>query len=116
MSVLSELEKLSSAEDFFAFLKVEYDPAHLRVARLHILRRMGLYLAAKEFGGASEEEIFAGAKGALEQAYADFLESSPIEERVFKVLKDRDPNRAAAQKQSAPGAFVPLDQLTVIGR
>jgi nitrogenase-stabilizing/protective protein len=116
MSVLSELEKLSTAEDFFHYLNVMYEPAHLHVARLHILRRMGLYLQAQDFGGASEEQIFAGARQALEQAYSDFLQSSPIEERVFKVLKDRDPNRPAEQKQCAPGAFVPLDQLTVIGR
>jgi len=116
MSVLAELEKLSSAEDFFSYLKVEYEPAHLRVARLHILRRMGMYLAAKDFGGANDEGVFAGAQEALKQAYADFVESSPIDERVFKVLKDRDPNRAGAKPQCAPGAFVPLDQLTIIGR
>ena len=55
MSVLAELEKLSSAEDFFSYLKVDYDPALLRVARLHILKRMGKYLAAKDFSGDSEE-------------------------------------------------------------
>ena len=52
MSVLAELEKLSSAEDFFVYLKVDFDPALLRVARLHILKRMGKYLAEKDFGGA----------------------------------------------------------------
>ena len=56
MSVLAELEKLSSAEEFFSCLKVDYDPALLHVARLHILKRMGKYLAAKDFSGASEEQ------------------------------------------------------------
>jgi nitrogenase-stabilizing/protective protein len=116
MSVLAELEKLSSAEDFFSYLTVDYDPAHLHVARLHILRRMGMYLAAKDFSGASEESIFAGAREALQQAYGDFAASSPIDERVFKVLKDRDPSRAGPKAEAAPKAFVPLDQLTVIGR
>src|ERR1035438_370710 len=41
MTVLEQLTKLSSAEDYFRFLGVSYDPAVLNVARLHILRRMG---------------------------------------------------------------------------
>ena len=41
MTVLEQLAKLSSAEDYFRFLGVPYDPAVLNVARLHILRRMG---------------------------------------------------------------------------
>ena len=44
MSALEQLRKLSSAEDFFDALGVSYDPTVLRVARLHILRRMGEYL------------------------------------------------------------------------
>jgi nitrogenase-stabilizing/protective protein len=116
MSVLAELEKMTSAEDFFSYLKVEYDPAVLRVARLHILRRMGKYLAAKDFGGQSEEEIFAGTRETLLQAYRDFTASSPLGERVFKVLQDHDPSRAQKPAEPPAKAFVPLDQLTVIGR
>jgi nitrogenase-stabilizing/protective protein len=116
MSVLADLEKLSAAEEFFSYLQVDYDPAQLRVARLHILRRMGVYLAAKDFSSASEEAAFAGAREALQQAYGDFIESSPLDERVFKVLKDHDPDRAVRKTDCAPGAFVPLDQLTVISR
>ena len=116
MSVLAELEKLSSAEDFFSYLKVDYDPALLRVARLHILKRMGKYLAAKDFSGESDESIFAGTREALVQAYRDFAASSPLGERVFKVLQDHDPERAAPPAEAAPKAFVPLDQLTIVGR
>lgn len=41
----------------------------------------------------------------LERAYADFVASSPIDQRVFKVLKEgaADPKKAAA--------FVPLSEL-----
>jgi nitrogenase-stabilizing/protective protein len=116
MSVLAELEKLSSAEDFFSYLKVDYDPALLRVARLHILKRMGKYLAAKDFSGASGEQILEEARETLVQAYRDFTASSPIDERVFKVLQDRDPARPAPAAEPAPKAFVPLDQLTILGR
>jgi hypothetical protein len=116
MSVLAELEKLSSAEDFFTYLKVDFDPALLRVARLHILKRMGKYLAEKDFSGASEESVFTQTRETLVHAYHDFAASSPLGERVFKVLQDHDPDRKASQADDAPKAFVPLEQLTVIGR
>jgi nitrogenase-stabilizing/protective protein len=89
-SILEQLNKASSAEDFFALLGVDYDPKVVSVVRLHILRRMGQYLvgAREELVGLSEGDVAARCKAFLEQAYADFLEKSPLDERVFKVLKD----------------------------
>lgn len=110
MSVLDKLKSLSSAEDFFTTLDVEYQPEVLQVLRLHILRRMGQYLVSAEFEGKSEAEIFTAAQSMLKQAYADFITSNPMAERVFKVLKEHDPNRPPA-----PGpkpAFVTLTSLT----
>ena len=87
MTVLEQLAKLSSAEDYFSFLGVPYDPAVLNVARLHILRRMGdnLRKAGME---PYEEKARAYFRAHLERAYQDFVKSSPIKERVFKVHKD----------------------------
>jgi len=116
VGVLTELEKLHSAEDFFSYLKVDFDPALLRVARLHILQRMGKYLAGKDFSGASEETVFAEARETLAQAYRDFAASSPIGERVFKVLQEHDPSRKAASAGAAPKPFVSLDSLKITGR
>jgi len=104
MTVLEQLAKLSSAEDFFHFLEVPYDPAVLRVARLHILRRMGdnLREAPAEHDEARTRGYF---RAHLERAYRTFLNSSPIQERVFKVHKDAV--RAGASplvKLSVPGA------------
>jgi nitrogenase-stabilizing/protective protein len=88
MTVLEQLSKLSSAEDFFRFLDVAYDPAVLNVSRLHILKRMGEYLrqAAPE---ADESAARACFRALLERAYLDFVHSSPIAERVFKVPEER---------------------------
>nr|WP_244909418.1 nitrogenase stabilizing/protective protein NifW [Nitrospirillum amazonense] len=110
MGVLDELSRLSSAEDFFVFLEVPFDAAVVRVARLHILRRMGQYLRGSEvegvFAGLDEGEIRTLCRSHLEQAYQDFVASTPIAERLFKVHRD-----AVAPKQPAPKPFVPLAAL-----
>jgi nitrogenase-stabilizing/protective protein len=104
MTVLEQLMKLSSAEDYFRFLGVPYDPAVLNVARLHILRRMGdnLRESGKE---PNEEKARAYFRAHLERAYQDFVKSSPIKERVFKVHKD-----------AIRPAVAPLVHLSVLGK
>ena len=92
MTMLDQLEGLSSAEDFLEFLGVDYEPSVVHVARLHIMRRMGQYLRSSEVEGAlasaDDAALFALCKEHLAQAYADFVASSPIAERVFKVHRD----------------------------
>lgn len=109
MSIIDKLKSLGSAEEFFEVLQVEYQPEVLQVLRLHILRRMGQYLVSAEFDGMSEDEIYAAAQTMLGQAYEDFIESNPMAERVFKVLKEHDPNRPATP--GAKPAFVQLGSL-----
>lgn len=87
MTVLEQLLKLSSAEEFFHFLQIPYDPAVLNVARLHILRRMGDTLRNSPTAP-DEETALAHFRAHLEWAYQDFVRSSPLDERVFKVLKE----------------------------
>lgn len=88
MSLIDTLKQMSAAEDFFDFLGVDHDPAVLDVARLHIMRRMGEYLRRQDLDGMSDDELFLRAKADLEKAYGDFAASSPLDQRVFKVLKD----------------------------
>jgi nitrogenase-stabilizing/protective protein len=88
MTVLDRLRTLSSAEDFFCFLDVAYDPAVLNVARLHILKRMGEYLRESTLAEDDELTALLLCRTHLERAYSDFVKSSPLEERVFKVLQD----------------------------
>jgi nitrogenase-stabilizing/protective protein len=96
MTILKQLKGLSAAEEFFQFLDVAYAPAVLNVARLHILRRMGQYLAQDTLAQADDETARALCRAHLEHAYSDFVQSSPLKERVFKVLKD------AVKQPSAP--------------
>lgn len=88
MSTLDSLKGLSSAEEFFRVLEVPYDPRVLNVCRLHILRRMGHYMRAEDLAGGTDEIIRQRCKSFLERAYQDFVESTPLQERVFKVLQD----------------------------
>lgn len=88
MTVLNQLRTLSAAEEFFGFLDVPYDPAVLNVARLHILKRMGEYLRENTLAEADDDIARSLCRAHLERAYSDFVESSPLEQRVFKVLKD----------------------------
>ena len=105
--ILPRLRACSSAEDFFAELKVKYDPKVLAPARLHILKRMGQHLATEDFEGMPDRVIAARCHSFLERAYEDFVTSSPLKERVFKVLKDHDPSRPVK-----PGeAFVSFDDI-----
>jgi nitrogenase-stabilizing/protective protein len=115
MSVLERLRGLSSAEDFFSFLDVPFDPTIVQVARLHILRRMGQYLKGSQVDGAfddkGDEEIRALCRDHLDQAYQDFVASSPIQERLFKVHKE-----AVAAKPDVDRPFVSLTSLTATGK
>ncbi|QDP25349.1 nitrogenase stabilizing/protective protein NifW [Bradyrhizobium cosmicum] len=86
--ILAQLNSASSAEEFFALLGVDYDAKVVNVARLHILRRMGQYLAGEDFIGAADAVVAERCRAVLERAYADFVASTPIDQRVFKVLKD----------------------------
>ncbi|UVO33132.1 nitrogenase stabilizing/protective protein NifW [Bradyrhizobium arachidis] len=104
--ILFQLSKAGAAEEFFELLGVKYDPKIVNVARLHILRRMGQYLAAEDLTAATDAEVAKRCKAVLERAYADFVTSSPIDQRVFKVLKE-----AVAPRPKKAPPFVQLDRL-----
>jgi nitrogenase-stabilizing/protective protein len=91
---LDQLQQLSAAEDFFETLDVSYDPAVLRVVRLHVLQRFNTYIQQAE-GLAAMDETSGKALCAtlLARAYEDFLTSTPVQEKVFKVFKDQDAPR-----------------------
>ena len=114
MSVLQDLGRLSSAEDFFSYLDLPLEPQIVDVSRLHILHRMGQYLKGSEvdgaFEGLSDGEIKALCRTHLDQAYQHFVASSPIKERLFKVHKDA----VAPKEEPASNNFVPLDSLEVV--
>ncbi len=109
MNTIQKLMGLSSAEEFFVELDVAYQPEVVHVARLHILRRMGQYLREAELNTMDDDALRAACRDTLERAYGDFLTSSPIAERLFKVHQDAIKPSPAPEKP-----FVPLSALTTI--
>lgn len=108
--LLDRLSHLSSAEEFFNVLDVPFVPQVLNVARLHILRRMGQSIATLAASGRSDAEIRSACREALVSAYDEFTRKAPIETRLFKVLREHDPQRPKRD----PRPFVPFDSLTEV--
>lgn len=108
--ILDKLKSLNAAEEFFEALEVAYDPKIVAVSRLHILKRMGQHIASLDEMNGDDGAILGACRAALSAAYAEFEARSPIETRLFKVLKDRDPSAPFKPGQG----FVPLSDLTTL--
>lgn len=78
----ADLADLESAEDFLDHFGIAFDPAVLRVNRLHILQRFHDYL-----GNGTGAPDYAAYHAALARAYTDFVHSDALTEKVFSVLK-----------------------------
>ena len=86
---LQRLKELSSAEDFLQYFGVPFDQAVVNVSRLHILKRFFQYLRQDNLLDTTNEmALYAVYRQRLTRAYADFVASSPAQEKVFKVFQD----------------------------
>lgn len=102
-TVLDHISSLSSAEDIFTYLLLPFRQDVLNVSRLHIMRRMGEYLRSADFAGLDDDAAFLEARATLKRAYMDFVDSTPLQEKVFKVFKDEQAKHQAR--------FVAVDSL-----
>ncbi len=86
-------QSLVDAEDYFTFFELPFDPQVVSVNRLHILRKFSHNLEAVPLPGPelTKEEWRQRARQALEQAYQTFLQSSPQEQKLFKVFHQPSP-------------------------
>lgn len=104
------LEELSSAEDFFVFFGVDFEPSVVHVNRLHILQRYHDYLAKAE--NLLPDDLAArraSHRALLERAYRDFVHSDAQTEKVFAVFRQQgEPGfvglEAVAGAEPAPDA------------
>jgi nitrogenase-stabilizing/protective protein len=103
-SVLDQMHALSSAEDIFTFLLLPYDQGVLNRARLHVMKRMGDYLARVDLAALDDDSIYLEARRALKQAHADFVDSSPRAQKALKIYTQ------------PRGNIVPIEGLQLAGK
>jgi len=86
---LQQLKALSSAEDFLQYFGVPFDQQVVNVSRLHILKRFFQYIRQENLLAQTDEvALFTLYREQLVKAYADFVKSTPAQEKVFKVFQD----------------------------
>ncbi|MDO8769611.1 MAG: nitrogenase stabilizing/protective protein NifW [Burkholderiaceae bacterium] len=86
---LQQLKALSSAEDFLQYFGVPFDQQVVNVSRLHILKRFFQYIRQENLLAQTDElGLYTLYRAQLVKAYADFVKSTPAQEKVFKVFQD----------------------------
>lgn len=86
---LQQLKALSSAEDFLQYFGVPFDQQVINVSRLHILKRFFQYIRQENLLAQTDElGLYTLYRAQLVKAYADFVKSTPAQEKVFKVFQD----------------------------
>ncbi len=91
---LEEFNKLVNAEDYFKFFGIEYDQKIVSVNRLHILQKFSEYIKGIDSDNSElkESEILSKYSEALQNAYQLFIESTPQEQKLFKVFHQKPKN------------------------
>ncbi|MBE9059821.1 nitrogenase-stabilizing/protective protein NifW [cf. Phormidesmis sp. LEGE 11477] len=88
---VSQFNRLKDAEEYFDFLELSYDSQTLNINRLHILRKFS-ELAQDIDKNQNDAQTLSAYRQALQTAYDLFLSSSPVEQKLFKVFKEKHNN------------------------
>jgi nitrogenase-stabilizing/protective protein len=88
---IDEFKKLVDAEEFFHFFNLPYDQMTVNVNRLHILKKFSQYMREVDENSSdlSQAEKLNQYCAALQKAYQVFLESTPQEQKLFKVFNEK---------------------------
>jgi len=89
---LAEFNQLTDAEQFFEFFDLPYDAKIVNVNRLHILQKFSQLIKQLDGVELSETQQLNQYRSALQQAYALFLSSNSLEQKLFKVFNDKPQN------------------------
>ena len=88
---LTQFNQLKDAEEYFEFFGLSYDSKAVNVNRLHILRKFS-QLVQEVDKSLTEEQTLNDYRQALQPAYDLFLTSNSVEQKLFKVFKDKPQN------------------------
>jgi nitrogenase-stabilizing/protective protein len=87
-TLIADLKQLDSAEAFLDYFALPFDKAVVNISRLHILKRFYQYLSRHGgIEGLPPATAYSTCRELLARAYGDFLTSSGIEQKVFKVFQ-----------------------------
>lgn len=87
-ALIDDMKRLESAEDFLDYFALPYDASVVNISRLHILKRFYQYLAQQGgIEGLAPASAYSTCREMLAKAYMDLLNSSGIEQKVFKVFQ-----------------------------
>ena len=91
---LKEFNQLVNTEDYFKFFELEYDQKVVQVNRLHILQKFSEFIKEIEKNNSElkDSELLGKYREALENAYQLFIESTPQEQKLFKVFHQKPKN------------------------
>ncbi|NER84036.1 MAG: nitrogenase-stabilizing/protective protein NifW [Leptolyngbya sp. SIO1D8] len=89
----AQFNQLKDAEEYFEFFNLPYDPQVVNINRLHILRKFSqLTRSMDEDKSQSEEQLLLAYRKALQVSYNLFINSSGVEQKLFKVFQDKPKN------------------------
>lgn len=88
---LAQFNQIKEAEEYFEFFGIDYDPQVVNINRLHILRKFSQLMQAED-KTQPEEQLLSAYRQALQASYDLFLTSNSVEQKLFKVFKDRPKN------------------------
>ncbi|BAY66230.1 nitrogen fixation protein NifW [Calothrix brevissima NIES-22] len=91
---VEKFNQIVDAEEYFEFFKLDYDPQVVHVNRLHILKLFSQYIREIDNNNSavSQAEKLDLYCTALKQAYEVFLSSTPLQQKLFKVFKQKPNN------------------------
>ncbi|MBD0262630.1 MAG: nitrogenase-stabilizing/protective protein NifW [Tolypothrix sp. Co-bin9] len=91
---LEQFNKIVDAEEYFQFFELPYDQKFVNVNRLHILKKFSQYMKEIDSNSPdlSVEDRLKQYCEALQKAYQVFEESTPQEQKLFKVFNDKPKN------------------------
>ena len=91
---MEKFKTLVDAEEFFIFFNLPYDQQFVNVNRLHILKKFSQFMSQIDdtYPQINDIERLEKYSLALQQAYQVFIESTPHEQKLFKVFNDKPKN------------------------
>lgn len=91
---LDRFKQLVDAEEYFDFFQLPYDQKVVNINRLHILRKFSEFMKEIDdnYTDLSSSDRLNKYREALEKAYQVFLDSTPQEQKLFKVFNEKPKN------------------------